>query len=427
MNEADWAAVQADEDPFEDERPAWFWSEGEEPNMMRVAVRRKSADPISPAWGGGPDKIGLKIDINQYDANNVWHGLKKISLENGDDNNYLTEGIAANIHQMASCPAGYGYDAWRANWVKVYVNGHYFGIYINAEQLDKTFLIHRGLFVSAETWLYQYRGKYNFTLESGPDLNPRSPTVNALCYRPFRNESIAALMPDSQCSAPSGDTLVANLDNYINMRGMLAKAVVNAFVGNRDALFTHERNSHFLDFGVEDGRKRMYFPWDVDASNFDPNTTIYGSATGYQQMIFGNAVLLERYRKIVCALVSGPLSEANLLAFVDRIEPVLAAEVANDPYSKLGTTTVEGVMAEFDSIRQKLIDRVAHVRVEGACTACDGANLDGAGAVDLKDMAMLADYWMQSGAGINGDIDASGGVDEEDLAIMAQFWLGGCL
>jgi hypothetical protein len=210
------------------------------------------------------------------------------------------------------------------------------------------------------------------------------------------------------------------------MRGLLAKAAVNAFVGNPDSLFTHERNSHFLDFGIMDTRKRMYFPWDVDASNFQTNTTIYGSSTGYEQMIFGNAVLRERYRKIVCALVSGPLSEANLLAFVDSIEPVLAAEVANDPYSKLGTTTVEGVMAEFDDIRQKLIDRVANVRMQAECAACDEANLNGAGIVDLTDMAMLANHWMESGAGVVGDIDNSGGVNPDDLAIMVQFWLGAC-
>ncbi len=426
MDPNDWQDVQNDL-AFDDERPALFWAAGEEANKLTVAVRRKSADPIEPAWGGGPSKTGLKIDINQYNPDLSWHDLKKLSLENGDDNNYLTEGIACNLHQMASGPAGYGYDAWRANWVKLYVNGHDFGLYVNAEHLDKTFLQHRGLYVPQETWLYQYRGQYNFTLETGWDDYPRSPTVNTLCYRPFRNESDPALMPDAFCAAPFGAALVEQLDSLINMQGMLTKAAVNAFVSNPDSLFTHERNSHFLDFGLFDGRKRMYFPWDVDAANFQTKTTIYGSSTGYQQMIFGNLELRERYRQIMCNLINGPLSEAKFLAFVDRIEPVLIQAAADDPYNQLGTNTVEGVAAVFDDIRQKLIDRGATVRIQAECPACSiPANLDGVGAVDLTDFSLLASHWMETGPSLAGDITNNGTVDMTDLEIMAQYWLDFC-
>lgn len=427
MAPTDWTTIAADM-TFEIEVPAWFWAEGEELNKLNVSVRRKSADPLAPAWGTGAPKIGLKIDINNYVPGQIWHGLQKLSLENGDDNNYLTEGIACNLHQMASVPAGYGYDAWRGNWVKLIVNGQDFGLYFNAEQLDKTFLQNRGLYVYHETWLYQYRGAYTYTLEVGWDEYPRSPTVNALCYRPFRNES-DPLKPDTFCDAPTGTALVEQLDSLINMQGMLTKAAVNAFVGNPDSLFTHERNSHFLDFGLFDpeGRKRMYFPWDVDASNFRTDTTIYGSSTGYQQLIFGNLVLRERYRQIMCALVNGPLNEANLVALIDRIEPVLTQAVANDPYNKLGTNTVEGVSGYFDELRQKLVARAANVRMQAQCPACTNpANIDGIGVVDLSDFALLAADWMEAGPSLAGDIYADETVDILDLQLMAQYWLELC-
>jgi hypothetical protein len=425
MDPGDWQIVENDL-TFEIERPALFWASGEEENKMTVAVRRKSAVPIEPAYGEGGPKISLKIDINQYDPNLIWHGLRKLSLENGDDNNYLTEGIACNLHQMASGPKGYGYDAWRGNWVILIINGHNYGVYFNAEQLDKTFLNNRGLFVYHETWLYQYRGEYDFTLETGWDEYPRSPAVNALCYRPFRNETDPCLMPDVFCGAPSGTELVENLDSWINVHGLLTKAAVNAFVSNPDSLFTHERNSHFLDFSIADGRKRMYFPWDVDASNFQTNTTIYGSATGYQQLIFGNPVLKERYRQIMCDLISGPLNQAKLLAFIDHIEPVLLHAVANDPYNQLDTNTVEGVSEVFDEIRQKLIDRIANVRMQAECPACPNVNLNGVGIVDFNDFALLAGSWLESGSSFAGDINNNGSVDSVDLEIMIQYWLGLC-
>jgi hypothetical protein len=181
-----------------------------------------------------------------------------------------------------------------------------------------------------------------------------------------------------------------------------------------------------LDFGIADGRKRMYLPWDVDASNFQPNTTIYGSSTGYQQLIFGNAVLKERYRRIMCALLAGPLSEDNLLAFIDRIEPVLVQAVANDPYNQLGTNTIEGVAAEFDDIRQKLINRVANVRTQAQCPTCADANINGFGSVDLMDFALFANDWLESGSSLAGDIDSDGSTDAGDLEIMLQFWLSLC-
>ena len=159
MNPADWNEIVEDQ-TFDIEKPAWFWADGEESHELFVSVRRKSGDPLPPAWGEGGVKISLKIDINEYIAQD-WHGLIKLSLENGDDNNVLTEGIAANLHQMASGAEGYGHDSWRANWVKVYVNGHYYGVYVNAEQLDKRFLQNRALYIWHETWLYQYRGAHN--------------------------------------------------------------------------------------------------------------------------------------------------------------------------------------------------------------------------------------------------------------------------
>jgi hypothetical protein len=125
------------------EFPAMFWMEGEEHLKIRVAVRRKKGFAFPDEVN--PEKVGLKIDINEYYgvdpcAATIWHGLKKLSLEvNIDSMDIISEGVAINIHRMASGPQGYGYDAgaFYGNWVKLYVNGNYIGIYVNAEQRDK--------------------------------------------------------------------------------------------------------------------------------------------------------------------------------------------------------------------------------------------------------------------------------------------------
>jgi hypothetical protein len=467
MNPADWNEV-VDDETFDIEKPAWFWTDGEESQKLFVSVRRKSADPIPPAWGEGGVKIGLKIDINEY-IDQDWHGLIKLSLENGDDNNVLTEGIACNLHQMASGPEGYGYDSWRANWVKVYVNGHCYGVYVNAEQLDKRFLQNRGLYVWHETWLYQYRGEHNFTLETGDDENPRSPAVGELCCFPFAHgNSNSPLYPEGGiCSPPDDANLVIQLNDLINMQGMLTMAAVNAFVANPDSLFSHERNSHFLDFNTvnpAETRKRMYLPWDVDAAMQSTSFDIYGGAspTEYQQLILGNSVFRAQYDQIICDLLSGPLSKANILAFIDMIEPVLTDAVAADPYNQLETPGVAGVAEEFDQIRNWFSDRITNVGAQlvpgggdtdsdgmvdcldncpndynpsqtdsdadGIGNACDQdcPNLDSLNPVGFVDFSILASDWRSVGPGLPGDLDMNEQVDPNDLAIFVDYWLSEC-
>jgi len=486
LDPGDWQTVCNDQ-TFDIEVPAWFWADGEEADKIYVSVRRKSGDPI-PA--GDHVKISLKIDINEYNVsdpadpeypghpNSVpeWRGLKKLSLENGDDNNVLTEGIACNMHRMASTPEGYRYGvtAWYANWVKVYVNGVYYGVYVNAEQLDKTFLCNRALYVWHETWLYQYRGENNFTLEVGDELNPRSPTVNELCYHPFPYaHSSSPLHPDGGiCPQPDDSALLEQLNRLIDMRGMLTMAAVNAFVANPDSLFSHERNSHFLDFNTDNpevSRKRMYFPWDLDAANQRTDFDIYGAnPTRYQSLILGNAAFRAQYDQILIDLLTGPLSEISIIAFIDSIEPVLTDAVAADPGNKL-PPGVQGVAEEFESIRNWYTQRIASVAaqlgigpdadndfVEDAqdncpntfnpdqadtdgdgtgdacdppqCPTCTG-DLDGNGWRSPADISALVSwllpeasnsYWRPAPAGTCGDLNGDGWISPADISALVN-------
>ena len=114
LNPVDWQTVLNDE-TYDIEVPVWFWTGSEEP--IYVSVRRKSGDPIST--GGGAPKVSLKIDINEYIEGQKWRSLTKLSLENGDDSDIVREGLAWNVHRLASCEEGYGYEAGFASWMRV--------------------------------------------------------------------------------------------------------------------------------------------------------------------------------------------------------------------------------------------------------------------------------------------------------------------
>jgi len=123
--------------------------------------------------------------------------------------------------------------------------------------------------------------------------------------------------------------------------------------------------------------------------------------------------------------MAGPFSEANLMAFIGTIEPALVQAVADDPYNQLSTNTPEGVAAEFDSIRDWLIARIANVRTQVQC-GCGGANLDGISPVNFRDYMLLAGDWQASGPSLAGDVNGDESVNMEDLRITALYWLSAC-
>lgn len=357
VNPADWDVIRYDM-TFDIEVPALFWADGEETNKLYVSVRRKSCDALPNETD--PFKISLKIDINQYVSGQKWHSLNKLSLENGDDQDVLAEGLACNLHRMASCPEGYGYDAWRGNWVKLYVNGLYRGVYVNVEQVNKQFLRNRGLYTKDQIWLYKQEGQTEFVLEVGNELNPASPAVLALCYEPFACTTFTGPL----CPTPDDDNLVADMNEWVNIQGLLAMEATDALNANTDGLFNHYKNNFFLDFDDGSGRKRMYLPWDVDSVMGDINMDIYErdrGATTWQQIILGNPTLRSHYNRIIRDLINGPLSEANIHAFLDMIEPVLTEALASDPYNKFSTPGVAGVQERFNSLRTWISDRIANI------------------------------------------------------------------
>ena len=379
MDPADWETIRFDT-TFDIEVPAYFWADGETP--IYVNIRRKSCDALPSE--SDPFKISIKVDINDYycdpldpddpdcpghpDAVADWHGLKKLSLENGDDVDVVSEGIAANLHRMASGPEGYDYPwaCWYTNWVKLYINGVYRGVYVNNEQYDKPFMANRGLYIWHETWMYKYSSEGQFPLKVGDEFNPKSPAVNALCYVPWvASGSNNPLYPaGGECPTPTGNDLVNSLNEWMDVRSLLTTGAVDAIACADDSLFTHFNNAVFIDFNVEnpaETRKRMWFPWDMDSAITQTDYNIYVAGRGetsIQRVIFGNPTLKAQYNDIMDELINGPLSAANIVAFIDSIEPVLTEALQADPYTQIDEGNIP---ARFEELRQWFTARIANV------------------------------------------------------------------
>ena len=344
MDAGDWSAIRNDAS-YTIVKPAYFWADGE--SKIVVSAKRK------PNLANG-DKIALKIDINEYFDGLRWHGVKKLSLENGYDADAVTEGFAWYLHRRTAGQGATDYKPPLASWVNVTVNGQLLGMYANVEQVDKTFLRNRDQWVSDETWLYKQSDIGPPELKSGTG---DSPIYTTLDYKPFVSGG---------AEPPVG--YETRMESLIDMEQMLTVGAINSFTGNYDELLTKGKNFFFVDYapgaGAEPG-KRLYLPWDLDAVlGGDGTTSIYDSKGGklgdYRKYITDVPVFRDQYNQIMLDLLAGPLAVGPCTDFLDHLESVLMGSLIADPEGQAGGTPEE-VASHFASMKQWFTNRHANV------------------------------------------------------------------
>lgn len=346
LQPADWNKIRADE-TFDIEVPAVIRLIGEA--WMLVSVRRKSGTPVG-------SKISLKIDINELVPGQSWHGVKKLSLENGDDADVLAEGFAWYLHRVASRAAtSTAYLPGMAAWTALLVNGSYVGVYVNVEQPDKTFLKNRRLYAKNTTWLYKMSNINSPEIKVGEGSSPQS---GLLCYSPFVEAR------NNPCQTPDPANLAQLLPQQVDVEALLMYAAVSAFHAGPDQMFSHGKNFYYLDSTI---RRRMYIPWDLDSVFGDSDESIFGrrkgnklSQTNYQKVLLENPTFKARYKVIMGRLVNGVLSPSALRGWLTRLETssLLPLALKLDPNGKLSSNPG----ARFDALRKWVGERAASIK-----------------------------------------------------------------
>ncbi|MEP6390005.1 MAG: CotH kinase family protein [Halioglobus sp.] len=420
LRETDWNTILADE-TFDVEVPALFWANQDGPeSAILVSIRRKSATPIN-------GKVSFKIDINEYEdddprAQGLWHGVKKLSLENGDDVDIVSEGIAWAMHRIAVEQGIYpaGHLPGKANWATLtpYLTqgciaepcgpfdlGEVFLVldplvYLNVEQPDKSFLKNRDLWISEETWLYKQDEPAlpAEIKEAGcPEEVPNSPVVNALQCAPFiAGREGGSRGKKDRNSEPSVETCdMAVVNELVDMDILLVQAAIGAFSANRDDTFGNEHNYYFLDYSAPgncqilpdpyalEARKRLHFPWDLDASLTKVDRNVYGdlqgnrrkiklSQTGYQRLLledYNNGELAFRTMYNTALLeMAGEDFMAGLFDTLDDIQLVIGDALEADPNSKISSAG-----SHIQNVKNFLSERANIVR-EQVCLDNPGLN-----------------------------------------------------
>lgn len=309
---------------------------------IQVGIRRKNG--LAEPQDGDPQKPPLKIDINEYVPGQAFFGKDKLSLENGQGEALLSEGLSWLLFNKA------GVIAPRAAWVNVYVNGEYKGLYANVEQIDKEFFRDHG--IDDGGFLFKVEDQRTRENETSPF---------AFNWYPFDHPNNP---PKVAPPADWRDQAVVR----VNIPHLLSVAAVENFVANSDAMVQKMTNYWYYDWQVFPAgqQPRLYLPWDYD-STMRPGETghpVLGLGGGHlREGLLLDPLFQPQYLSLYNNLIAGPLSLTQTLAQVNSLEPVLTPHWNLDPYQQSGPAA-----EEFQRIRSYLQARTGSVQSQlGTC------------------------------------------------------------
>jgi hypothetical protein len=322
-----------------------------------IGIRRKS-DLAEPSEAD-PQKVSLKLDINEFVPGQTFAGKTKLSLENSSEGATVSEGLSWQIYEAAG-----GFVAGRSAWVLVYVNGAYKGIYSNVEQVDKAFLTDHGL--DNGGWLF--KGLLAGAEEDQRTReNPPEPNVFAFNWYPFDHPD-PLIYPEIPAPGDWRDQALVR----VNMPNLISLAAAENFIANDDGAVQKMNNYWYYDWSILPGddpagqQPRLYFAWDLDTvmKSQSVGTDILDSGPGHLQqglveeldeagVPFPAPTFQADYFTTYKSMLNGPLAVSQTVAMVNTYEPLLTPHIDADPYQQLGGTTAE----EFQRLREFMQDR----------------------------------------------------------------------
>ena len=103
--------------------------------LDNVAIRPKGNSSLSSVASSDSERYSFKIEFDKYNDGLSYHGLDKLNLNNIiSDNTYLKDYLSYDMM------AYMGVDAPLTSFVKVSVNGEYFGLYLAVEGVEEAFV-----------------------------------------------------------------------------------------------------------------------------------------------------------------------------------------------------------------------------------------------------------------------------------------------
>jgi hypothetical protein len=331
--------------------------------LRNVAVRAKGHSSLRRLTTYGSDRIGLKVDVNHYDKQYHYHGIKKLNYNCGyRDPTLLKDFIGYELMAAMGVPSP------RACFVDLWVNDTHLGVYTQVEQIESHFLEEH--FVQSQGNLFKPKlmaGKLDWTLEDVTGVNEGYvKSVSLKNNKRLRDYSglfdLLALL-----NSDPAETSTRELERLLDVDEILRFFAVSVVCGHFDSYIGAGHNYYLY----EEGRRFCIIPWDMNlafgATLYDisreeilefsidqPSPTVLSDYPLAHQLL-SEPEYLERYRSYIEELIEGPFSPAAMTARIDEIAAVIRPYVEKD----------DNLLYPLDAFERGLSEDVALKSVQG--------------------------------------------------------------
>jgi len=284
-------------------------------------------------------KKSFKVSFNTFNSGRKYYGVEKMNL-NGEHNDpsIIRSKLCWDILRQADIPAP------RSNHVTVFINGDYYGLYINVEHIDEEFVEKR--FENNDGNLYKclYPADLHF-LGADPDLY-KLESGGRRVYELKTNESAddysdLAHFIDVLNNLPLQD-LPCALEKLFNVYDYLKIMAVDVITANWDG-YIFNKNNFYLYHNLSSG-KFEYIPYDLDNTygidwfGIDWSTrNIYTwQNTQEYRPLFERILQVQRYKDIYSGylkqIAENIMDPSAFFVTIEAIRDKVYPSVVDDPY-----------------------------------------------------------------------------------------------
>lgn len=290
--------------------------------LETVGVRIKG---FFSSWGSQTKKKPLKVDINKFNSDQEYDGLKKFNLQNSyEDPSSMRDMLAYNIFNEA------GIQASRSSYARVYLNKKYWGLYVLVEQVDKTFLGER--FGDDEGNLYKNMDAHNLDYQNSADY-----------YKQFFDLKTNETEDDWSHFIEFTKTLnhiglsnkeyESEITEIFDVDGFLKTLAIDVLLLNWDSYYDHGRNYYIYDNPVNN--RFVWIPWDYNLSFSMSDVHILFNEYNLTEKplvhyLLDRPVFLQKYIDAYKDVLSSSFTSNRLFPIIDSTKLLISEGIAED-------------------------------------------------------------------------------------------------
>ena len=374
-------------------------------------------------------KKSFKVSFNTFEPGREFYGLEKMNL-NGEHNDpsVIRSKLCWELFRDFGLPAA------RANHVELFINGSYYGLYMNTEHIDEEFVesrfgnqngnLYKCLWPADLDYLGSNPDLYKFTNNGRRAYDLKTNTAQDDYSDLAGFIGILNNVPSSQ--------LLCEIETVLNVFDYMKIAAIDVMTGDWDG-YIYNKNNFYLYHNTATGQFE-YIPYDLDNTlGIDWIGRDWGNRNIYDWQQHGNEsrplytrlialqTLRDQYSWYIDRVIDSCFANPGFLQKIHAIREMITPYVAADPYYPLdyGFT----IQDFHNSYQQALGGHVAYGLQEYLQTRSSSATAQ----LELNNTTPVIKYIRHSHPAVGEDlwITAWSRDDDENITVAMRYSVNG--